>query len=143
MQTYNEGKGNDGLQELHAELERRFGPDTAKDIVVQIKLAKSSTKTPDYLTVKACSEVLELFRGEAKAVLRQLKNQPRQWGVDETNISYLGQRRLELEFRRVYRLYWTSMKQYYSLHQRAMADYRHKISSFRRSSTSEGLAQAA
>ena len=35
---------------------------------------------PTIMVVKAVSEVLELFRGEAQALLRQLKMRPCTWG---------------------------------------------------------------
>jgi hypothetical protein len=111
---------------LRDALTKRFGDKIANDVIEQIELIKSSGKTPDYMPVKACSEMMELFRGEAQVIARKLKQDHGQWDDEGANIAHLEKRKLEMEFRHVFRLYWTSMKLFYPLYRRAMADCREK-----------------
>ncbi len=71
--------------------------------------------------------MLELFRGEAQGVLAQLKHGKAKRQGNGAKISFLEKRKLEAEFRRVYRLYWVSMKLFYPSYDQAMAAYQKKI----------------
>ena len=55
----------------------------------------------------------------------------------------MGKRKLEAEFRHIYRLYWVSMKLFYPLYNRAMADHRTKIATYGRLSETSSMAMAA
>lgn len=109
-------------QALFDELEKRYGCAMAQGIVDEIKKTEDSDNAgaPDYMLVKACSEMLELFRGEAQTLISQMKMRPRVWSNTETNVTYLDQRRLEKEFKRIFRLYWVSMKLFYPMYDDAM-----------------------
>lgn len=138
----NKNQEND-LKILQEELERRYGPAVAQGIVDQIKKITDSGKTPDFMAVKACSEMLELFRGEAQALLGRLKARPRTWENAASNVTFLDKRKLEADFRHIYRLYWVSMKLFYPLYDRAMAGYQGKIAGFGKPSETTNLAVAA
>lgn len=116
-------------QELFEELEKRFGHEIATDLTQSIALAASSQNTPDYMPVKASSELLEVFRGEAQDILRKLKDGKTAWDQATGFVSYLEKRKLEIEFRRTYRLYRISMGLFYPLYHRALADCARKMAS--------------
>lgn len=116
-------------RELFEELENRFGHEIATELVESIKQAASNQDTPDYMPVKACSEILETFRSEAQAILRLLKKGSSDWKPAMDGISYLEERKLEIEFRRTYRLYRISMGLFYPLYHRALADCARKMAS--------------
>ena len=115
------------MQALFAELEARFGTKKAQEIIDQAQMARSSQSKPGYMIVKTYSEMLELFRGEAQSILTQLKDGKEKWSGEGSKISFLEKRKLEAEFRRVYRLYWVSMKLFYPSYEQAMAAYQKKI----------------
>ncbi len=121
MKTISENCEN-AHQALFDELEARYGSAVAQGIIDQIREVEAPDQSgaPDYMAVKATSEMLELFRGEAQALLKRLKMQPQTWGEPESNITSLEKRKLEKEFKRYYRLYWTSMKLFYPLYEQAM-----------------------
>lgn len=62
---------------LREDLERRYGPAMAQDIMDQLKKADSINKglntCADYCSVKALSEGAEIYRHEAQATLKRLK----------------------------------------------------------------------
>lgn len=109
-----ENTEHDEKQALMAELEKRYGEAVAQEIIDQIERATAETTVPDYMPFKASTEMLELFRGEAQALSKELKmmRQSRKEG----KIAYICERTLEIEFNRVFRLYWTSMKLHYALY---------------------------
>lgn len=144
MKYSNQKGASNGFQALFNELETRFGTKTAHDIVNAIYQAAENSKTPDFMAVKACSEAVELFRGEAQEVLQRLKTGRGRWIEDNSNISSLEKRKLEMEFKRIYRLYWVSMKLFYPLYNRALSGYRAKgVFSYPRPSETTGMAKAA
>ncbi len=115
------------MQALFEELEARFGTKKAQEIIDQAKMARSGQSKPGYMIVKTYSEMLELFRGEALELLTELKHGKEKWSGEGSKISFLDKRKLESEFRRVYRLYWVSMKLFYPSYDQAMAAYQKKI----------------
>ena len=70
-----ENKENLDVQKLQEELEKQYGPAVAQDIVDRIRkngpIAK--TKTPEYMDVKAMSELQERFRAQAMMAVWRLK----------------------------------------------------------------------
>ncbi len=115
------------MQALFAELEARFGTKKAEEIIDQVQMARSGQSKPGYMIVKTYSEMLELFRGEAQSILTQLRHGKEKWSGEGSKISFLDKRKLEAEFRRVYRLYWISMKLFYPMYDQAMASYQKKL----------------
>ncbi len=132
------------MEALFAELEARFGTKKAKEIIDQAKKARSGQSKPGYMIVKTYSEMLELFRGEAQGILAQLKGGKERWSGEGSKISFLEKRKLEAEFRRVYRLYWVSMKLFYPSYDQAMSAYQKKINApFTTTSNSTNMRIAA
>lgn len=109
-----ENTEHDEKQALMAELEKRYGEPVAQEIMDQIERATAETTVPDYMPFKASTEMLELFRGEAQALSKELKMMRK--SRKEGKIAYISERTLEIEFNRVFRLYWTSMKLHYALY---------------------------
>lgn len=140
-------KKNNGLKghqkALFQELKRRFGHKHASDIMEKVNEAVSNDRTPDFMPVKACSEMLELFRGEAQGILKTLKSSRGRWIEGGAKITNLEKRKAEMEFRRIYRLYWVSMKLFYPLYDRALAGYERKTSSYGRPTETSDLKAAA
>ena len=54
---------------LAEDLERRYGPAMAQDILDQLKKAEGCTGPADYLSVKTLSEGEELYRRDAQEAL--------------------------------------------------------------------------
>lgn len=109
---------------------RGYGGKHAADIMEKIKETAASQQIPDFMPVKACSEMLELFRGEAQEIANAIRNHRSAWTEDDTKVACLEKRKLEADFRHIYRLYWVSMKLFYPLYDRAMTGYRSKIPAY-------------
>jgi len=108
------------LEALYEELERRYGPAMAQEIIDQINKANSSAPALDYMAVKALSEATELFRAEAQDLIKSLKAQKRASNKAASNILDLEQKRLEERFNKIFRLYWISMKSFYKMYDQAL-----------------------
>lgn len=115
--------------ELFEDLERRYGPAMAQDIVDQLKKAEepnSLQAAPDYLVVKALSECSEIFRRDAQEVLKRLKawkcgNGEGRKGVVEFEGAFL-----QKEFERSFAFYLRFHKGYHVLYRQAMHAYKVK-----------------
>lgn len=112
--------GERGLYDLYEELRRRFGTKKALEIVEAIEHANTCSDAPAYMVVKACSEMLELFRGDAKAAAKDLR--AFRTGADSlpTDVHSLEEKRREHEVQRVFRHYWVSMKLFYGFYNEAL-----------------------
>lgn len=127
MRTNTIKNNQNDMEALFKELQTRFGTELAQEIIDQANMVRSGQSKPGYMIVKTYSEILELFRGEAQSVLAQLKHGKAKWQGNGAKISFLEKRKLEAEFRHIYRLYWVSMKLFYPLYDQAMASYQKKI----------------
>lgn len=103
---------------LFEELEKRYGAAVAQGIIDQIKRVEGGEQVTDYMVVKAFSETMNLFRGEAQGLLHEIRGLRER--RDGTNLRYMEERRLETEFKRIFRLYWISMKLFYPLYGAAL-----------------------
>lgn len=111
-------------QVLQDELEQRYGPALAQDIVDQLRKTEEPNFIPGYVAVKAASEVLELFRGEARCALRKLKKHKKMKPAnDDGTLVDLGTARLRNEFERLFDLYFLSQRGFYRIYQKAMSAY--------------------
>lgn len=114
-----------GLLALYEELEVRFGPALAQSIVDEIKKVNASDQgnDQDYMAVKALSEVVELFRREARHALKALKAVRRGIAKDlpESIPSLAGEcARRDLE--RKLACYHVAQKAFYTLYRRALKE---------------------
>ena len=60
-------------QKLQDELEKQYGPAVAQDIIDRIRKNGNPAKAPDYMDVKAMSELQERFRAQAMMAVWRLK----------------------------------------------------------------------
>lgn len=110
-------------QALQDELELRYGPALAQDIVDQIKKAEEPAFVPGYVGVKAASEVLELFRREAKGAVHDLKEYRLSAAPDITDVLDLESARRHQQCKRALDLYFLAQSGFYRLYHKAFAAY--------------------
>ncbi len=110
------------LETLRDELEERYGPAAAQEIVDQIEKAANSGRTPDCLLVKALCDMKVLFRSEAQELAKSLRNQRKASYPDDIKVTPISRPIQEAEFRHIFRLYWISMKLFYPWYDQALAD---------------------
>lgn len=60
-------------EQLQADLERQYGPAVAQDIMDRLQKSGDLAKTPDYMDVKAMSELQEKFRAQAMMAIWRLR----------------------------------------------------------------------
>lgn len=74
MQLFDK-KQNSDLNQLQADLERQYGPAVAQDIVDRLRQngEAAPAPAPDYMDVKAMSELQERFRAQAMMAVWRLK----------------------------------------------------------------------
>jgi len=58
---------------LQEELETRYGPAMAQEIIDQVKKTEKTNEMPDYMNFHAMSEILENLRQETQKSLKSLK----------------------------------------------------------------------
>ena len=123
MKTKTLKRAKPDYQGLQDELERRYGPALAQDIVDQIRKVEKPDFSPGYVAVKAASEVLELFRGEAKAALREVKELKSRDAANDEGVVNLESARARHEFECALELYFQAQKGFYRIYQKALAVY--------------------
>jgi len=115
---------DDEYQMLQDELEQRYGPAFAQDLIDQIKKVDTQDNFyPDYMPVKAASEVLETFRDDAQDALTHLQTQKALDAKAANDSSAFHMQRMQADFKRLWMLYMLAQKGYYHLFHRAMEQY--------------------
>jgi hypothetical protein len=110
------------FSKLQEELERQYGPGVAQDIIDRIRKT-GVAKTPDYMDVKAMSEMQERFRAQAMMAVWRLKD----WRKRQNNLSYeknlvqLEGAFLQRQCEDAIQLYRQANKSYFSMYREAMA----------------------
>lgn len=114
---------------LREDLERRYGPGMAQDILDQLAKAESpgtGKGEAGYLSVKTLSEAEELYRREAQIALKRL----REWkcGADESiqGVVEFEGAFLQKDFERSFSFYRRFHKGYHVLYRQAMQAYKVK-----------------
>ncbi len=120
-----ENKENFDLQKLQEDLERQYGPAVAQDIVDRIRKNGPAARAPDYMDVKAMSELQERFRAQAMMTVWKL----REWRKAQIKPA-LHQNLIQLEGVFLQRqcedaiaLYRLANKSYFALYREAMAAF--------------------
>lgn len=111
---------------LAEDLERRYGPAMAQDILDQLNKAEGCSGPADYLSVKTLSEGEELYRRDAQEALKRLKESKlakvkTRAGVIEFEGAFLLK-----EFERSFAFYLRFHKGYHVLYRQAMQAYKIK-----------------
>jgi hypothetical protein len=114
---------------LREDLERRYGPAMAQDILDQLKKAEGlcgPKSAPDYLSVKTLSEGEELFRRDAQEALKRLKAWKRGRTESREGVVEFEGAFLLKEFERSFAFYLRFHKGYHVLYRQAMQAYKVK-----------------
>lgn len=114
---------------LREDLERRYGPAMAQDILDQLKKAEGlcgPKSAPDYLSVKTLSEGEELFRRDAQEALKRLKAWKRGKAESRQGVIEFEGAFLLKEFERSFAFYMRFHKGYHVLYRQAMQAYKVK-----------------
>lgn len=117
-------KGTDTT--LREDLERRYGPAMAQDILDQLKKADASTGSADYLSIKTLSEGEELYRRDAQEVLKRLKASKRDKAQSHNGVIEFEGAFLLKEFERSFSFYLRFHKGYHVLYRQAIQAYKVK-----------------
>lgn len=120
-----DNKENVDIQKLQDELEKQYGPAVAQDIVDRIRKNGPIAKTPDYMDVKAMSELQERFRAQAMMTVWKLK----EWRKSQNKAAF-HQNLVQLEGVFLQRqcedaiaLYRLANKSYFAMYREAMAAF--------------------
>lgn len=120
-----ENKEDLDTQKLQDELEKQYGPAVAQDIIDHIRKNGPVAKTPDYMDVKAMSELAERFRAQAMMSVWRL----REWRKTQTrpafqqNLIQLEGVLLERQCVDAIALYRLANKTYFAMYREAMASF--------------------
>jgi hypothetical protein len=111
---------------LREDLERRYGPAMAQDILDQLKKAESQNVSADYMAVKTLSEGEEMYRRDAQEALKRLKAWKRAKAVSLKGVVEFEGPFLQKEFERSFGFYLRFHKGYHVLYRQAMQAYKVK-----------------
>lgn len=114
---------------LIEDLERRYGPAMAQEILDQLKKAEAleaSKSIPDCLPVKAMSEAEEMYRQEARIILKRLKAWRRDNPRDGQDVLEFEGAFLQRELERTFGFYLRFNKGFHVLYRQAMRAYKVK-----------------
>lgn len=113
------------ISKLQDELERQYGPAVAQDIIDRIRKTGNVARTPDYMDVKAMSELQEKFRAQAMMAVWRLK----QWRkghykkAAQENLIVLEGAFLQRQCEDAIKLYRQANKSYFAMYREAMASF--------------------
>ena len=105
-------------QALYEQLEVRYGAGLAQEIVDQIKKTEDQDNKPEFMAVKALSEVLEAFRAEAQEIVKKLKIERSK--PLPTEIANLEVKRLQNDLNNIFECYWLVQHGFYRAYDKAL-----------------------
>lgn len=106
------------LQALYEQLEVRYGAGLAQEIVDQIKKTEDQDNKPEFMAVKALSEVLEVFRADAQEIIKKLKIERSK--PLPTEIANLEAKRLQNNLNDIFKSYWLVQHSFYQSYNKAL-----------------------
>lgn len=112
---------------LIEDLERRFGPAMAQEIMDELKKAEKLKKIAsgiDYMGAKTLSEASEIYRRDAQKALRRYKNWKDGWGIDLKDVVDMEGAFLKKEFQRSFDFYRRFHKGFFTVYRQAMQTYK-------------------
>ena len=120
-----ENKENLDVQKLQEELEKQYGPAVAQDIVDRIRKNGPIAKTPEYMDVKAMSELQERFRAQAMMAVWRLKEwrKAQAKGACHQNLVQLEGVFLQRQCEDAIALYRLANKSYFAMYREAMVAF--------------------
>lgn len=115
-------KENSEIQALQEQLESQYGPAVAQDIIDRLHKSGDVTKTPDYMDVKAMSELQERFRAQAMMAVWRLKEwrKSRKGNGPQKNLIELEGVYLERQCHEAVKLYKQATQSYYAMYREAL-----------------------
>lgn len=128
MQAYENTEGFD-LEALQAELETRYGTAAAQGIMDRLSPHKNmmtepkTNRAPEYMDVKAMSELAERFRAHAMTAVWRLKawrNAQSPSNPFQKNLVQLEGAMLKRQCQEAFKLYRLSNQTYFSMYREAM-----------------------
>lgn len=112
---------------LAEDLERRFGPAMAQQIMDELKKAEKPKKVAsgfDYIGAKALSEASEIYRREAQTALRRYKLWKGECGITMKDVVDMEGAFLKKEFQRSFDFYRRFNKGFFIIYRQAMQTYK-------------------
>ncbi len=125
-ETYKENTKKDDFA-LAEDLERRFGPAMAQQIMDELKKAEKPKKVAssfDYMGAKTLSEASEIYRREAQASLRRYKIWKGECGIALKDVVDMEGAFLKKEFQRSFDFYRRFNKGFFIIYRQAMQTYK-------------------
>lgn len=118
-----ETKENLDASKLQDELEKQYGPAVAQDIIDRIRKNGPIVKTPEYMDVKAMSELAERFRAQAMMAVWRLKvwRKGQDKPAFQQNLVQLEGVFLQRQCEDAIKLYRLANKTYFAMYHEAMA----------------------
>lgn len=117
-----ENKEQIDMTKLQEQLEQQYGPAVAQDILDRLRENGTAAKAPDYMDVKAMSELQERFRAQAMMAIVRLKH----WRREQTkkgeqhNLIALEGVFLERQCQDAVKLYRLATTTYYAMYRDAL-----------------------
>jgi Zn-finger domain-containing protein len=120
-----ETKENMDVQKLQEELEKQYGPAVAQDIADRIRKNGPIAKAPEYMDVKAMSELQERFRAQAMMAVWRLKEwrKAQAKSARHQNLVQLEGVFLQRQCEDAIALYRLANKNYFAMYCEAMAAF--------------------
>lgn len=113
---------------LTEDLERRFGPAMAQQIMDELKKAANPKKVAsgsfDYMAAKTLSEASEMYRREAQTALRRYKIWKGECGIAMKDVVDMEGAFLKKEFQRNFDFYRRFNKGFFIIYRQAMQAYK-------------------
>ena len=112
---------------LIEDLERRFGPAMAQQIMDELKKAEKPKKVAsgiDYMGAKTLSEAAEMYRRDAQTALRRYKNWKGECGIALKDVVDMEGAFLKKEFQRSFDFSRRLHKGFFTVYRQAMQTYK-------------------
>ena len=118
-----ENKEEIDMTKLQEQLEQQYGPAVAQDIMDRMRKNGATAKTPDYMDVKAMSELQERFRAQAMMAVCRLKHWRKEQIVKggQHNLIVLEGAFLERQCQDAVKLYRLATTTYFTMYRDALA----------------------
>ena len=118
MTNIDRNRKETSLEALYEQLEVRYGAPLAQEIVDQIKKTEDQDNKPEFMAVKAISEVLEVFRADAQEIVKKLKIERSKAFL--ADIANLDEKRLQKELNSIFKSYWLVQQSFYKSYNKAL-----------------------
>lgn len=130
--TTKEQTKTDDYSILQEELENRYGPAMAQEIIDQVKKTEKTNEMPDYMNFHAMSEILENLRKETQESLKSLKLHRKSGQKQGRGVINFEETKAETEFERLFGLYCKAQKAFYRMYRSAMAAHVEEVPSWKK-----------